>query len=99
MLKRFKQFMHVKHPDYLLVNDGNDVLAYKLEVPAKNPNLGTAGCLLLLGVIPGIIYFLVARSNAKILTLNIIENEGQLKISGDKSGAFANEFNRWSKVN
>ena len=98
-LKEFKEFMGVKSHDYQLVSETDNTLSYKKEIPAKRANCTTAGCLFLLGIVPGVIYYFATSKDAQVLTLNVVLKEGSLVVSGDSALKFENGYNKFRARN
>lgn len=71
----FKNFMILSYPQYTLISSTENTLYYRLDIPAKSANCATAGCLLFLGILPGILYFLLTSTNAKSYTLQYMYNK------------------------
>lgn len=63
--------MAANYPDYHLVNKDGDNLTYTKHLPAQSPNIAIAGCLFFLGIIPAIIFWLVAQQPSRTLTVQI----------------------------
>lgn len=82
-LKAFQVHMARYYPEYSLTGATKHTSSYIVTYPAQNPN-AAAGCiLLLLGVIPGILYFLFARTDAKTYTISFNVNEmNEYEITG-----------------
>lgn len=96
-LLKFKEFMSLKHNDYVLLSETGTTLSYKKDIPAESANCATAGCLLLLGILPGIIYYFVTKKDGKVLTLNAVLKGGQLIVGGHNGNRFASEFRGYLK--
>lgn len=82
-LKAFQVHMARYYPEYSLTGSTKHTSSYIVTYPAQNPN-AAAGCiLLLLGVVPGILYFLFARTDAKTYTISFNVNEmNEYQITG-----------------
>jgi hypothetical protein len=96
LLAEFKEFMSIEYSGYSLTSETDNTLHYKKEIPASSGNCGTAGCLFLLGILPGIIYYFLSKKDAQVLTVNAtLNSEGELIISGDNALKITNQFDNY----
>ena len=80
-----KQYIFSSFPNYNLVNETKTSLSFKKDVPGSSPNCTIAGCLLFLGIIPGIAYYFLAKKDAKTFTINFhIPKEGNIRVTGNE---------------
>ncbi len=92
-LKKFEEFMAVRHHEYNLLSKTDTTISYIKTIAEKKPNLGTAGCLFFLGIVPAIIYWLLVSKPAKTIKIEgVILESGQLLIQGDEKYRIQKEF-------
>lgn len=98
-IKKFEEFMAVRHHEYNLQSKTDTTISYIKTIPEKKPNLGTAGCLFILGVVPAIIYYLLVSKPARTIKIEgVILESGQLLIQGDEKYKIQKEFIKYLEL-
>lgn len=83
MIKQIvKDYMFTEYKGYSLVGETNDSLTFTYDIDAVSPSCSMAGCLFLLGILPGVIYYFLVKRNAEHYSISILVKKDSVVVSG-----------------
>jgi hypothetical protein len=97
LLEKFKLFMSTNYTEFTLVSSTSTTLGYQRKIPAQTPGCGTVCFLLLLGIIPGIVYYFLAKKDEEVQNINVTMTDKNLLITGWDSTKISQQFSNFNQ--